>query len=203
MAIMMAADDEDNEVDGDGVTGDGATGSGAMGNGATTVTMAMGNNDDDDGDGATGNKVDNDGDGATGDDDEDDDDDGVTTTMTTMTSTTMTTTTTTTMMTTTTTTTTTMRKTTMTTTTTTDDDGDGATGYEACHVVAPIHNTNIIFSLLLRSGARIKNDVFQLWLKFSSYASPIHPRYVQDYCDVTGPGYGVTVIMVTVKKGSQ
>ena len=26
---------------------------------------------------------------------------------------------------------------------------------------------------------------------------------IQDYCHVTGPGYGVTVIMVTVKKGSQ
>ena len=26
MAMMMAADDEDNEVDGDGATGDGATG---------------------------------------------------------------------------------------------------------------------------------------------------------------------------------
>jgi hypothetical protein len=31
----------------------------------------------------------------------------------------------------------------------------------------------------------------------------VQPRYVQDYCDVTGPGYRVTVIMVTVKKGSQ
>jgi len=63
--------------------------------------------------------------------------------------------------------------------------------------------SNIIFSVLLRSGACIKDDVFQLWLNFNSYASSTHPRYVQDYCNVTGPGYGVTVIMVTVKKGSQ
>ena len=52
-------------------------------------------------------------------------------------------------------------------------------------------------------GVRIKDDVFQLGLNFNSYASTTHPPYVQDYCDVTGPGYGVTVIMVTVKKGSQ
>ncbi len=56
-------------------------------------------------------------------------------------------------------------------------------------------------SLFSCSGACIKDDVFQLWLNFNSYASPKHPLYVQDYCDVTGPGYGVTVIMVTVKKG--
>ena len=62
MATMMAVDDKDNEVDGDGVTGDGATG-----NGATTMTMAMGDDNDDDCNGATGNEVDNDGDGATGD----------------------------------------------------------------------------------------------------------------------------------------
>ena len=35
--------------------------------GATTMTMAMGDDDDEDGDSATGNEVDNDGDGATGD----------------------------------------------------------------------------------------------------------------------------------------
>ena len=40
-------------------------------------------------------------------------------------------------------------------------------------------------------------------LNFNSYASPTHPPYVQDYCEVTGPSYGVTVIMVTVKEGSQ
>ena len=40
-------------------------------------------------------------------------------------------------------------------------------------------------------------------LKFNSYASPTHPPYVQDYCEVTGPRYGVTVIMITVKEGSQ
>ena len=72
MATMMAADDEDNEVDGDGPTGngaagDGATGNGATGDGATTMTMAMGDEVDDDGDGATGNEVNNDSDGATGD----------------------------------------------------------------------------------------------------------------------------------------
>ena len=44
MATMMAADDEDNEVDGDGATGDGAMGDGATGDGATTMTMAMGGN---------------------------------------------------------------------------------------------------------------------------------------------------------------
>ena len=80
MAMMMAADDKVNKVDGDsaagdgatgngatgdGATGDGATGDGAMGDGATTMTMAMGNDDDDDGDGVTGNEVNNDGDGAT------------------------------------------------------------------------------------------------------------------------------------------
>ena len=64
MARMMAADDEDNEVDGDGPMDNGATGYDA-----TTMTMAMGDDDDDDDDGggATGNEVDNDGDGATGD----------------------------------------------------------------------------------------------------------------------------------------
>jgi hypothetical protein len=41
-AKTMAADDEDNEVDGDGVTGDGVTGDGATGNYG---------DDDDDGDG--------------------------------------------------------------------------------------------------------------------------------------------------------
>jgi len=51
---MTAADDEDNEVDGDGATGD------------------------DDGDGATGDEVDNDGDGTMGDDDADDNGDGTT-----------------------------------------------------------------------------------------------------------------------------
>ena len=35
---------------------------------ATTTTMAMGNVDDGDGDGATGNEVDDEGDGVTGDD---------------------------------------------------------------------------------------------------------------------------------------
>ena len=46
---------------------DGTTGDGATGDGATTMTMAMGDDNDDDCDGATGNEVDNDGDGATGD----------------------------------------------------------------------------------------------------------------------------------------
>ena len=36
---------------------------------ATTTTMVMGDDINDDGDGATGNKVDDDGDGAMGDDD--------------------------------------------------------------------------------------------------------------------------------------
>ena len=53
MATMMAADNEDNEVDGDvatgdGATGNGATGNGAMGDGVTTMTMAMGNDDNND-----------------------------------------------------------------------------------------------------------------------------------------------------------
>ncbi len=51
---MMAADDEDSEVDGDGATGD------------------------DDGDGATGDEVDDVGEGTMGDDDADDDGDGST-----------------------------------------------------------------------------------------------------------------------------
>ena len=42
-------------------------GDGATGDGATTMTMAMGDDNDDDGDSAMGNEVDNDGDGATGD----------------------------------------------------------------------------------------------------------------------------------------
>jgi len=69
MATMMAADDKDNEVDGDGATGDGVDDDdGATGDGATMMTMAMGDDDDDDdGDGATGNEVDNDGDGTMGD----------------------------------------------------------------------------------------------------------------------------------------
>jgi len=58
---MMAADDEDNEVDGDGATGDGATGDGATGDSATTMTMGVGDDDDNDGDGAKANEVDNDG----------------------------------------------------------------------------------------------------------------------------------------------
>ncbi len=61
----MAADDEDNEVDGDGATGNGATGDyGDINNYGdrrwTTTT----------------NKVEVDGDGATGDDNEDNDDGG-------------------------------------------------------------------------------------------------------------------------------
>jgi len=52
--MMMAADDEDSEVDGDGVT------------------------DDVDGNGATGDEVDDDGDGTMGDNDADDDGDGTT-----------------------------------------------------------------------------------------------------------------------------
>ena len=81
------------------------------------------------------------------------------------------------------------------------DDAEG-------RVVHPQHamlwpQSIISSSLFTCSGARIKDDVFQLWLNFNSYASPTHPLYVQDYCDVTGPGYRVTVIMVTVKKGSQ
>ena len=44
--------------------------------GATTMTMAMGDDNDDDGDSPMGNEVDNDGDGATG-DDNDHDDDGI------------------------------------------------------------------------------------------------------------------------------
>ena len=36
------------------------------GDGATMMTMAMGDNDNDEGDGATGNKVDNDGDDVMG-----------------------------------------------------------------------------------------------------------------------------------------
>ena len=88
-----------------------------------------------------------------------------------------------------------------------DDDSDGATG-DRIQRVRPQHamlwpQFIISSSLFSCSGARIKDDVFQLWLNFNSYASPTHPLYVQDYCDVTGPGYGVTVIMVTVKKGSQ
>ncbi len=54
MAAMMAADDEDNKVDGDSATGDGATA-----RWDSTMTMM-----------ATGKEVDNDGDGATGDDDD-------------------------------------------------------------------------------------------------------------------------------------
>jgi len=55
MATMMVADNEDNEVNGDGPTGEGPTGDGATGNGATgddatTMTMAMGDDDDDDND---------------------------------------------------------------------------------------------------------------------------------------------------------
>ena len=49
------------------VTGDGATSDGVMGDGVTMMTMVMGNDDDNDGNGATGNKVDNDSNGATGD----------------------------------------------------------------------------------------------------------------------------------------
>jgi hypothetical protein len=75
-------------------------------------------------------------------------------------------------------------------------------------VVRPQHamlwpQSIISSSLFTCSGARIKDDVFQLWLNFNSYASPTHPWYVQDYCDLTGPGYKVTVIIVTVKIGSQ
>ena len=52
MATMMAADDEDNEVNGDGATcngatGDSATGDSATGDGAIMMTMAMGNDDND------------------------------------------------------------------------------------------------------------------------------------------------------------
>ncbi len=52
MAKLMAADDEDNEFDGNCATGNGATVRRAIM--ATTTTMAMGDDDDEDGDGATG-----------------------------------------------------------------------------------------------------------------------------------------------------
>ena len=48
----MAADDKDNQFDGDGATGEGATAGWAIM--ATRTTMAMGDDDDDDGDGAAG-----------------------------------------------------------------------------------------------------------------------------------------------------
>ena len=61
MATMMAADDKDNNVNGDGMTGDSATDDSATGDGAMTMTMAMSDNDndddDDDGNGATGMMV--------------------------------------------------------------------------------------------------------------------------------------------------
>jgi hypothetical protein len=74
-AKTMAADDEDNEVDGDGTTGVArrATGDGQLWQQRRLWRWAM--DDDDDGDGATGNAVDDDGEGATGDDDDNDDDD--------------------------------------------------------------------------------------------------------------------------------
>ena len=45
MATMMATDDKDNEDDGDGAMDDGATG-----DGTTTMTMAMGDDNNEDGD---------------------------------------------------------------------------------------------------------------------------------------------------------
>ena len=96
----MAADNEDNEVDGDGATArqrNGRRRDGQLWRRRRLWRWAM--DDDDDGNGATGNEVDDDGDGVTGDDDdmatgdnEDDDNDGATT-MTTTTRTTTTTTT--------------------------------------------------------------------------------------------------------------
>ena len=67
---------------------------------------------------------------------------------------------------------------------------DDAEGRVVCPQHAMLWPQSIISSSLFTcSGARIKDDVFQLWLNFNSYASLTHPRYVQDYCDVTGPGY--------------
>ena len=78
MAMTMAADDDDKEVDGDGATGDKVDDDG---------DAATGNEVDDDGDGATGIEVDDDGDGGSGTTGYDDDDYGdgrrVTTTTTT------------------------------------------------------------------------------------------------------------------------
>jgi len=57
----MAADDEDNEVDGDGRRATARRATARQAIMATTTTMAMGDNDNDDGDGATGNEVNDDG----------------------------------------------------------------------------------------------------------------------------------------------